>query len=300
MKALVTGGAGFIGSHVTEALIDDGVEVVVLDDLSIGLLENIPEAATFREGSILDGDLVAKLMSDVDVVYHMACVSLPVSLGNPTLSHEVNANGALVMLEAARKADLKFVHISSSEVYGTTVREAMDEEHPLRPRTPYAASKLAGESLAHSYWATYELPVVIIRPFNAFGPRHQIPAVIPTFIERMLTGKSPTIYGNGKYSRDFTFVEDLARGITHLSTNAELGSITNLGSGVERSVTDLFTVIKSELGSDIEPVYVDGRAGDVERMRADASIANSLGWKPEHSFDAGIGKTIDFWKNKIS
>lgn len=299
MKALVTGGAGFIGSHVVEALMSDGVEVSVLDNLSIGLRQNLPEGIEFHHGSILDRELVSRLVKSVDIVYHMACVTLPVSLTEPVLSHEVNANGSLVILEAIRASDTRLVHISTSEVYGNAIRPAMDEDHPLRPRTPYAGSKLAGEGLAHAYFATFDLPIVIVRPFNAFGPRNRGPFVFPNFTTALLTGGEPGVNGTGEQTRDYTYVEDTARGIINIGDAAKSGSIVNVGSGNELSVLEILDAVCASLEIPVRSRQATDRPGDVSRMKADTSLANSLGWKPEWSFAKGVDKTVNYWKEAL-
>ena len=254
---LVTGGAGFIGSHLVDQLTDCTVRV--LDDLSTGKEENLagslarPNFELIR-GDIRDEELVAELLRDTDVVFHLACRGVRHSIGNPVESHEVNADGTLNLLVEARRAGVKrFVHVSSSEVYGTARFAPMDENHPTYPETVYGAAKLAGEAYARAYHQTYELPTVVVRPFNNFGPRshHEGDSgeVIPRFFVWALNKQRPIIFGDGTQTRDFIYVEETAHWLRHVAEcDALVGQTINLGSGKETSVNELAEMIYEAVG----------------------------------------------------
>ena len=224
VRTLVTGGAGFIGSHLVDALLDMGRAVTVLDDFSIGAHANLEEAATSGRlrvvvGSIGDPGTVAAAMDGCEEVYHLAVQCVRRSLGRPIVSHDVNATGTINVLEAARRAKARrFVYCSSSEVYGNASSGLLSEDGTLpRPVTVYGAAKLAGELYADAYWQTYGLPTVIVRPFNAYGPRaYQTGTraeVLPRFVNRVLNGQPPVVFGDPTNGRDFTYVTEVAAGI---------------------------------------------------------------------------------------
>src|SRR5262245_13019780 len=244
-RILVTGGAGFIGSHLVDALGESSVRV--LDDLSTGKAENLASARAnsrveFIRGDIRDRPLVAKLLADTDIVFHLACRGVRHSIGNPIESHEVNAEGTLLLLEESRRAGVsRFVHVSSSEVYGTARYAPMDEGHPTFPETVYGGAKLAGEAYARAYHQTYQLPTIVVRPFNNFGPRSHHEGdcgeVIPRFVVWALNGQPPVIFGDGSQTRDFIFVEETAQWLCRVAECDELvGHTINLASGKETSV----------------------------------------------------------------
>ncbi|MBI3413276.1 MAG: GDP-mannose 4,6-dehydratase [Candidatus Aenigmarchaeota archaeon] len=299
-KILVTGGAGFIGSFVCEELLKTGKDVIVLDDLSVGKKEYVPKNADFVEGSIMDKKLADKLVSKCDKIYHLAVVALPVSLKNPVAAHDVNATGTVNLLEAARKYGRGFVYISSSEVYGDAKEQRMKETHQLEPRTPYAASKLAGEVYALSYYRTFGLPVVVVRPFNSFGPHHRedsYSCVITRFITNISQGKPITIFGDGEQSRDYTYVKDTARGIVTCGENAGPGDIVNIGYGADITINEIARIITNSMKADVKITYSDDRPGDVRRLCADISKARKLGFEPNYSFSNGLEEYLE-WSKK--
>ncbi len=294
-NVLVTGGAGFIGSFVAENLIKQGKSVTVLDDLSVGKREYVPREAEFVKGSITDDALVGKLVSKCDEIYHLAVVALPVSLKDPIAAHDTNATGTIKLLEAARKHDARFIYISSSEVYGTSQSQIMSETHQLEPRTPYAASKLAGEVYAMSYYRTFGLPVVVIRPFNSFGPHHRedsYACVITRFILDAMAGKPLKIFGDGEQSRDYIFVKDAANGIVSCGKNANDGDIINIGSGNDLKINYIASAILKKMNSKSEIIHVADRPGDVRRLCADISKARKLGFKPGYTFEKGLDEYL--------
>lgn len=308
-KYLVTGGAGFIGSHLVDALGGDAVRV--LDNLTTGSFTNLNEAqqrpdVEFIRGDICDAELVREVMCNVDVVFHLACRGVRHSIGNPRESHEVNATGTLTLLQAAREAGVKrFVHVSSSEVYGTARYVPMDEQHACFPETVYGAAKLAGEAYARAYHQTYGLPTVVVRPFNNFGPRSHFEGdsgeVIPRFILWALNDRRPIVFGDGSQTRDFIYVEETAQWLTRIACcDALIGKTINLGSGAETSVLELARTVYEEAGcQNCEPEFRDARPGDVLRLCADAAFAReTLGFYAKADLRTGIRKTVDYLRKR--
>ncbi|CAN5776599.1 SDR family NAD(P)-dependent oxidoreductase [soil metagenome] len=301
-SVLITGGAGFIGSALARQLAPSH-DVVVLDDLSSGKRANLDGVdVDLRVGSILDRHLVDEIVGDVQVIYHLACKGVRQSIHDPLPNHEVNASGTLNLLESARKSLVsRFVYTSTSEVYGTARHAPMSEVHPTWPHTVYGAAKLAGESYTRAYHLTYGLNTVVVRPFNAFGPRSHHEGdtgeVIPKFLVRAMNGLPPVIFGDGTQTRDFTYVEDTAAGIADAAqTDGLIGTTLNLGSGEEISIANLaYLVLRVANRTDLEPIYDDPRPGDVRRLVADATLARSVaGWRPRVELEAGIRRLLEW------
>jgi UDP-glucose 4-epimerase len=303
---VVTGGAGFIGSHVVDRLISDNNEVMIIDDFSTGKWKNIEHLSDggllhVEKADVKDLDLMIRLTEGADVVFHMAVACLRTSLNDPFFVHETNATATLNMCLAAHKNNVKrFIYVSSSEAYGSALYVPMDEEHPLNPTTVYGASKAAGELYALAYWHTYGLPTVVVRPFNNYGPREPSEGhraeVIPKFVMRVMAGLEPVIFGTGKQTRDFTWVEDCARGIIMAAECDDLvGDCINIAYGEEVSIEEVCNLILEELGClHIRPRYLnDGRPGDVRRHYADISKARQLiGFEPTVDIRLGIKQYI--------
>ena len=298
-KVLVTGGAGFIGSHLVDQLAD--CEVRVLDNLSTGREVNLAQSdAELIRGDILDRPLVAELMRDADVVFHLACRGVRHSIGNPEQSHQVNAEGTLSLLVEAHRAGVaRFVHVSSSEVYGTARYAPMDENHPTYPETVYGAAKLAGEAYARAYHQTYGLPTVVVRPFNNFGPRshHEGDSgeVIPRFVVWALNNRPPVVFGDGSQTRDFIYVEETALWLRRVAEcDALTGRTINLGSGKETSVLQLAQMIYGEVGlGEPEVDFQPRRPGDVQRHLADVKLAQEvLGFETQIDVQGGLDRLI--------
>ncbi len=307
---LVTGGAGFIGSHLVDQLLAAGCKVRVLDNLANGKKINLAHHSgnddfEFIQGGITDPLDVERAIQGIDIVFHLACLGVRHSLTHPFENHRVNAEGTLLVLDAAYRANVtKFVHCSSSEVYGTAQHVPMDEGHPTNPCTVYGASKLAAEAYARAYFLTYALPTTIIRPFNTYGPRshHEGDAgeMIPKSIVRALNGKNILVFGNGSQTRDFTYVEDTARGLLAAAiSDSTTGKTLNIGSNFEISIKDLAEKISTLIGHPASKVdFQADRPGDVGRLYADPSNFTALcDWKAKVTFDDGLRKTIDFFKN---
>jgi UDP-glucose 4-epimerase len=308
-KILVTGGAGFIGSHLVDLLLSKGSFVRVLDNLANGSEANIShhfqdKNFEFIKGSITDTRDVQMALKDIDLVFNLACLGVRHSIRYPFENHQVNAEGTLLLLQQSLRNKIqKFIHCSSSEVYGTAQYVPMDENHPAFPNTVYGASKLAGESYARAFYQTYHLPVVVLRPFNTFGPRSHFEGdageIIPKTIVRALNSKPLVVFGDGKQTRDFTFVKDTAAAMVMSALNDELtGGTFNIGSCFEISIADLVGKIKALTNSQSPVVYEKDRPGDVLRLFALAEKFNLItGWKPEFSFEDGLCQTIDWFKN---
>lgn len=291
-RVVVTGGVGFIGSHVVDFLVDRGADVVAIDDLSAGTRENLAAAeakgASLIVGDIRDPGFMERELDGIDVVVHMACGNLRLSLGEPMRAHEMNATGTLTTCLAAVKHNVKrFAYVSSSEAYGSAVRWPMDEDHPLLPTTVYGAGKAAGELYAQACMRTYDLPVVVIRPFNAYGPREHASGtsaeVIPKFTMRILAGLPPIIFGDGSQTRTFTWVEETAAGIVRAAMcDALVGDEINISSREQVSVKQICDLLLEVLGaSGLEPQYDSRRPGDVDHHCAGTSKAKEvLGFEP--------------------
>lgn len=307
---LITGGAGFIGSHLADCLASLGAKVRILDNFSTGKFENIAHLTGQVElitGSITDARIVKKAVQGVDIVFHQGALpSVARSVKDPLTTHRVNATGTLLLLLAANKAKVKrFVFASSSSVYGDTPTLPKREDMPPCPQSPYALSKLFGEHICRLFWQLYGLETVSLRYFNIFGPRQdptsQYAAVIPRFITAMLRGERPTIYGDGEQTRDFTFIDNcIYANLLAAMADGVAGEIFNVGAGKQTSVNKLFGIIRSIIGNDeIEPVYAPPRPGDVRHSLADITKAQEkLGYAPFVPLEEGLKRTVAWFKTQ--
>jgi UDP-glucose 4-epimerase len=310
--ALVTGGAGFIGSHLVRALLDAGArEVVVLDDLSLGSERNLGDvegdaSVTLVVGDCGDLDLLRGLRQGdarFDVCFNLAVIPLPASLERPRSTVDANVAMTTSVCEFGREGGYgRLVQFSSSEVYGTALTVPMSEEHPLNPITPYAASKVATDFTAVSYMRTFALPVTLVRPFNTYGPRQNDKAyagLIPAVLGQTLTGKTVTIHGDGLQTRDYTYVTDVVTATVELAQcDNALGQIVNLGSGREWTVNTIVAELLSDLDKPDSPViHGPARPGDVLRLLADVTRARELiGYEPKVGLADGLRETVAWYR----
>jgi UDP-glucose 4-epimerase len=307
MRYLVTGGAGFIGSHIVTALAERGDEVRVLDNLSTGRRENLAHLThkvELIEGDLQDRSKVEQAVKGVDVVFHQAALaSVPRSVERPMDSHAACATGTLQVLDAARRAAVRrVVYAGSSSAYGNQPFMAKREFDIPSPLSPYAAAKLAGEAYCMAFTASYGLETVVLRYFNVFGPRQdpdsEYSAVIPKFVVAMLAGKRPTVFGDGLQSRDFTYVANVVHGNLAAAERPEAaGRVLNVACGRQFSLLELIASINRVLGTKIEPTFAPPRTGDVRESLADISAARQcLGYEPAIDFDEGLRRSIEYYR----
>lgn len=327
--ALVTGGAGFIGSHLAEELARRGYHVIIFDDLSTGKMENIKtlinssrispnpvnsknstnsmnsmtQGVDFIEGSITKLPLLQEIFQGVDYVFHLAAIpSVPRSIENPLASHEVNTTGTLNVLLAARDNSVKkVIYASSSSVYGDIPTLPKKEDLPPNPQSPYAVSKLCSEYYCQAFYQVYGLPTVCLRYFNVYGPRQDpnspYAAVIPIFIKRLSEGNPPTVFGDGEQSRDFTFVKDAVEA-TILAAESDATGVFNIGTGQRVTINNLARLVTKLTGKDIKPIYQEPRPGDIRHSLADISKAKEFGYNPRYSLEEGLRQTITSFCNE--
>ncbi|MER3413453.1 MAG: hypothetical protein C4341_04295 [Armatimonadota bacterium] len=301
-RALVTGGAGFIGSHLVEGLLGRGIRVTVLDNLSTGKVENLPKGSVrFIEGSILDEGVLADAVEGASVVFHLAAsVSVPESVDNPSESLRTNSHGTAMALEAARKAGVRrFIYSSSSAVYGDGPVMPKREDHAPDPISPYAAGKLAGEAFVRAYAACFGMDCASLRYFNVFGPRQRADspyaAVVPIFLARIREGKPLHVFGDGEQTRDFTFVSDVVRAnLCALDAERLNGGAYNVACGEQVSVNQLIEEMKRIAGRDVPVEHLSPRAGDVKHSVADVSLAaRDLRYRPEVTWREGLRRMFE-------
>jgi len=317
MRILVTGGAGFIGGHLAERFVRDGHDVVVLDDMhpyyALGIKEHTVDlcrdladsegTGTYRfvEGDVRDADLVADLTAGVDYVFHEAArAGVRDSVAEPRVYDEVNVDGTLNVLDAARAADVQRVVVaSSSSVYGG--REAylpFSEDDPTLPVSPYGASKLAGERYACAYHEVYDLPAVVLRYFTVYGPRMRPNMAISNFVSRCLNGQPPVVYGDGRQTRDFTYIDDVvAANRSLLATDAADGETLNVGSTDTIDIRTLAEEVRDLLAPDLELTYDERHDADAEHTHADTTKAQSLvGYEPSYTIREGVEAFVEWYR----
>jgi len=306
---VVTGGAGFIGSHIAERLLREGHTVRIVDNFITGKRANLDllqGKVEFYEVSITDLTALRPIFEGVDTVFHHAALaSVPLSIDNPLLSHEHNATGTLNVLVAARDASVRrVVYAASSAAYGNDASEQQIETATPKPLSPYGVSKLAGEYYCQSFAQVYKLETVCLRYFNVFGarqdPTSQYAAVIPLFITGMIDGQAPKIYGDGLQSRDFCFVENVVHGNLLAADSPKAnGEVINIATGKRVNLLELVGQINAHLGTQIEPVHVEARTGDVKHSRADITKAQTLlAYDPVVDFESGLKRTIDWYQSR--
>lgn len=306
MRILVTGGAGFIGSHIVEKLVELGHEVLVLDDLSTGREENIAhlrDSIAFIKGSITDRALLSRVMEGVQVVFHQAALgSVPRSVDDPATTHEVNITGTFNVLLTARDAGVqRVVYAASSSAYGDTPSLPKVETMLPNPLSPYAVSKLVGEYYCQVFTRVYGLETVSLRYFNVFGPRQnphsQYAAVIPKFITAALKGEPLTVFGDGEQSRDFTYIDNVVQAnLLAMESPHAVGKVYNVACGGRYTLNDLIRHLETILGRRLEVQYLPPRAGDVKHSEASiAEAQRDLGYRVLVPFEEGLKRTVGWY-----
>jgi UDP-glucose 4-epimerase len=301
---VVTGGAGFIGSHLVEALVSRGARVRVLDDFSSGRRENVDEGSVeVTQGDVCNDRDLDRAFDRADMVMHLAARCVRLSFSDPDYVHRVNSHGTLQVLLAARRRGVRrVVYVSSSEVYGSGVRMPMAEDHPLQPTTIYGATKLAGELYAQAATRSFDLETIVVRPFNTYGPRAHFKGVygevIPRFTVRLLNGRRPVIFGDGLQTRDFTYVSDTVRGILAAAVVAEArGQVVNIARGEEVTIRYLAQLMSAAAEVALLPEFSEPRPADVRRHWADISRARAdLGFTPEIGIEEGIRRYVSWFR----
>ncbi len=309
--ALVTGGAGFIGSHIAAALLASGARVRVLDDLSTGHRENLDEIGElggdidFIQGSVADEQLLAEALQDVEVVFHEAAIpSVPRSVEAPRNTHVASVDGTFSLLLAAREAGVKrLVYAASSSAYGDQPTLPKVENMPPQPLSPYAVAKLVGEYYCQVFTRVYGLETVSLRYFNVFGPRQdpgsQYSGVVSRFISALSTGERPVIFGDGEQSRDFTYIDNVvAANLSAASAPNAAGKVINVANGQRVTLNELLNELKQLTGkTDVTAEYRDPRVGDVRHSLADITMARELlGYESKVNLRDGLQRTLDWWK----
>jgi UDP-N-acetylglucosamine/UDP-N-acetyl-alpha-D-glucosaminouronate 4-epimerase len=305
VQAFVTGGAGFIGSNLVDALVDEGHMVRVLDDLVTGSRDNVNPAAEVTIASVADTDAVRGAIEGCDTVFHVGALrAVERSVGDPLATDLSNVHGTLTVLHAAHEAGVRrVVSASSSSVYGGAKQVPTPETAPLMPRSPYAVSKMAGEHYCRVYTELYGLETVSLRYFNVYGPRQRpdspYAAVIPLFIDALRKGEPPIVHGDGRQSRDFTYISDtVAATIAAAQAPADkcAGRAYNVAPGETHDLLDLLAILARLVGVEPKPEHTDERAGDVRRTWADPSAARrDLGFSCEVGFEEGLRRTVDWF-----
>jgi nucleoside-diphosphate-sugar epimerase len=305
---LVTGGAGFIGSHIAEACAAKGARVRVLDDLTTGYVENIEELkgeVDFVRGSVNDRDVLSRALEGVELVFHEAAIpSVPRSVENPEETHRACAEATFMLLVAAREAKVRrLVYAASSSAYGDQPTLPKTEEMAPMPLSPYAAAKLVGEHYCQAWAHSYGFETVCLRYFNIFGPRQdpgsQYSGVISRFVSALSTGERPVIYGDGEQSRDFTYVANAVDANLRAADSTEaVGQVINVANGVRTSLNELLAALKKITGhDDVEAEYREPRVGDVRHSLADITRARELlGYEPRVGLEEGLRLTLDWWR----
>lgn len=309
-SALVTGGAGFIGSHLVDELVGGGCRVKVLDNLSTGRIENLDRARSnieFIQGDIRDTDTVLAATQDCEAVFHLAAmVSVPQTVADPLVSSDINIMGTATVLEAARLQNTRsFVLASSCAAYGDDPHQPKTEQMPTIPLSPYALQKLTAERYMTLFHQIYAMSAVSLRFFNVYGPRQDpsspYSGVISIFMNQALAAKPPTIYGDGNQSRDFIYVTDIVRALLMAANPAAAGQVINVGSGRSVTIAQLWGEIASLAGIEIPAQYAAARTGDIRHSLAGIDLArNLLKFEPAVGLDTGLRQTFEWYKeNRI-
>ncbi|NQU17109.1 MAG: SDR family NAD(P)-dependent oxidoreductase [Candidatus Saganbacteria bacterium] len=315
-RVIVTGADGFIGSHLVEALLDEGAKVKAFcfynSFNSYGWLDSLPkekvEQIEIFTGDIRDPYGVRTALKNVDVVFHLAAlIGIPYSYHSPDNYVDTNIKGTLNILQAARDLAVEKVLVTStSEVYGTALYVPIDEKHPLQPQSPYSATKIGADSITESFYCSFDLPVTLVRPFNTYGPRQSARAIIPTIISQIIKGKNQIKLGNLSPTRDLTFVKDTAAAFIAIAkTEGLLGETVNIGMNKEIAMGDLVKLIASIMNKEISVIEdfqrIRPKKSEVERLCCNNSkILKKTNWRPQYDLKKGLKETIDWIENKMS
>lgn len=306
--SLVTGGAGFIGSHIATALVERGDRVRVLDNLSTGFpanLAHLGDGVELIEGDVSSAEDVDRAVAGCDVVFHEAAMaSVPASLRSPMESHAACMTGTVQVLDSARRAGARrVVMAASAAAYGDQQSAAKRESDPPKPLSPYAASKVASELYCRAFTESFGLETVALRYFNVFGPRQdpasEYSAVIPIFVTKLIAGERPTVFGDGMQSRDFVYVDDVVQAnLLAADAPAASGRVINVATGRHTTLLDLIAAINHALGTKVEPEFAAAREGDIRESLADITLARKLlGYEPRVSFAGGLQRSIDYYQS---
>ena len=307
-NCLVTGGAGFIGSHLVRGLLAEGHTVRVFDNFSTGRRENLAEVADrieLFEGDLCHPEETLRACMDIELIFHQAAFpSVPVSVEDPVATNETNITGTLNLLRSAVTQQCRrLMYAASSSAYGDTDVSPVHEGIVPCPLSPYAVQKLAGEHYCRAFWACYGLETISLRYFNVFGPRQdpksQYAAAIPAFVTALLADEPPTVYGDGEQTRDFTYIDNVVHGNLLAGRMAKsAGQVVNLACGDRISVNQTIARLNELLGKNVQPIYADSRPGDVRHSCADIRQARALlGFEPQVSFADGLARAIDYYRS---
>jgi UDP-glucose 4-epimerase len=310
-KILITGGTGFIGSHLCEKFVADGITVICLDNFMNGNLSNVRPLLNSRKFKLVKGDvrdfnLLEKIVQDTDVIIHLAAqIHVDRSIVEPKLTYDINVLGTLNILELARRYDVKrVIHSSTSEVYGSAQYNPMDEKHPLNSPHPYGASKIAADRMCYAYIQTYGMDVCIMRLFNTFGPRQKdtgYGGAISIFLRRVMNNMAPLIYGDGSQTRDYVYIKDAVKAFEAvLNSDDSLNDAVNFGTGTEIQILKLANKIIALCGKKdtITPRHISPRPGEVKKLVSDSSKAKKIyGWTPQYTLGAGLKELINWYQS---
>lgn len=314
MHTLITGADGFIGSHLTELLLSKGYKVRALSYYNSfnywGWLEHIPANPNLEvlTGDVRDPHFCKEIVKGVDIIFHLAAlIAIPYSYVAPDSYVDTNVKGTLNICQAAKEAgNIRVIHTSTSEVYGTAQYVPIEEKHPKQPQSPYSASKIGADMMAMSFYNAFGLPVTIARPFNTYGPRQSARAIIPTIITQIAVGIKEIKLGDLTPTRDFNYVKDTARGFLALAeSNETIGKEINIATNTEISMADTLNLIKSIMNSDVEFITDEQRIrpenSEVFRLKGDNTLIRSLtGWTPKYTLQQGLKETVDWFKNPVN
>jgi len=310
VKVLVTGGAGFIGSNLVDRLVTQDDDVTVLDDLSTGFREHVHASARFVEGDVGDAEAVSEAIADVEIVFHHAAHrAVARSIDEPLSTDTANVHGTLTLLKASVDRGVRrLVYASSSSVYGGIAPVPTSEASPPFPRSPYAVTKVVSEQYCRVFAELFGLETVSLRPFNVYGPRQRpdsaYAAVVPLFIDALTAGRPPTVHGDGKQSRDFTFISDVVDAnlaAARAPASVCAGNTFNIAGGVSHSLLDLLEILGRILGVEPEPDFVAHRAGDIRHSGADLTAARrDLGYEPCVTYEEGLVRTVAWTRQRAS